>query len=89
MTQLVTTACNQCDQNNHSGCAAENLQRRGFIDDAGDHCKCAYDEHTKTPQTTREAPKIKSMLGRQDKERDIPSDTREVAIEDEMEIERD
>lgn len=85
--QLVSTSCNQCDQNNHHGCPAENLASRGFLRDAGDHCLCAYNGH-ESEQTTKEIPKIKSMLGRQKEERDISVD-KKISVEEEMEIERD
>ena len=71
--QLVTTMCNQCEQNDHNRCPAEALVRQGFISNAGDHCQCAYDGH-KTPQTKKEAPRIKSMLGKQKQERDVAVD---------------
>ncbi len=70
MPQIVTTMCNQCEQNDHTRCPAESLVRQGFIENAGDHCFCAYDGH-KTPQTTKESPVIKSMLGKQKEERDV------------------
>lgn len=84
---LVNTTCNQCEQNNHTGCPASNLESRGFVRNAGDHCKCAAQGH-KTPQTDKEIPKIKSMLGRQKEERDIPVE-RKIEVEEEVEIERD
>lgn len=73
LPQIVTTTCNQCDQHDHSRCPAESLARSGFIENAGDHCQCAYDGH-KTPQTKKEAPRIKSMLGAQKEERDVTVD---------------
>ena len=71
--QLVTTTCNQCDQNDHNRCPAEALARKGFVNNAGDHCFCAYEGH-KTPQTNKTAPVIKSMLGPQKTERDVAVD---------------
>ncbi len=82
---LVTTTCNQCEQNNHLGCPASKLESSGFLNNAGDHCKCAADGH-QSPQSDREIPKLKSMLGRQKEPRDEPVD-REIVVEDEMEIE--
>lgn len=84
---LVTTSCNQCQQNNHNGCPADNLASRGFVRDAGDHCACANEGH-ESEQTTKEIPKIKSMLGRQKEERDVPVD-KKISVEEEVEIERD
>lgn len=84
---LVTTSCNQCEQNNHHGCPAENLASRGFVRDARDHCLCAYNGH-ESEQTTKKIPKIKSMLGRQKQERDVPVG-RKVESDEEVEIERD
>jgi len=78
---LVTTTCNQCEQNRHTQCPAENLVRRDLIRNAGDHCYCASQGHT-TPETNREQPKIKTMLGKQDKERDVPVD-HQVVVEQE------
>jgi len=85
--QLVTTSCNQCDQNNHTACPAERLHQSGFIQNAGDHCLCAYEGHL-SEQTTKETPKIKSMLGRQKEERDVPV-AKKISVEEEVEIERD
>lgn len=79
--QLVTTSCNQCEQNNHTRCPAENLVRQGFINNAGDHCYCAYQDHP-TPQSTVQQPKIKSMLGKQNTERDIATNR---VVENEVE----
>jgi len=84
---LVTTSCNQCEQNNHSGCPAEKLFSGGFVRKAGDHCSCAYEGH-QSEQTKKEMPKIKSMLGRQKVERDVPVD-KKISVEEEVEIERD
>lgn len=86
--QLVTTSCNQCDQNNHAGCPAEKLASREFLRDAGDHCLCAYNGH-ESEQTTKVIPKIKSMLGRQKEERDISVDKKISVEEEEVELERD
>ena len=82
--QLVTTVCNQCEQNDHNRCPAEALVRAGFIENAGDHCQCAYDGH-KTPQTEKEAPRIKSMLGKQKEERDAAVN-RNIVEENEVEV---
>ncbi len=84
---LVTSSCNQCEQNNHNGCPAEKLASSGFVEVAGDHCSCAYNGH-KSEQTTKEIPKIKSMLGRQKEERDVPVD-KKISVEEEVELERD
>lgn len=65
---LVTTTCNQCEQGRHTHCPAEIR----FIDNPGDHCACAASNHENIPQNDKESPKIKSMLGRQKEERDIP-----------------
>jgi len=78
---IVTTNCNQCEQNRHTRCAAEKMFAGGFTDNPGDHCHCAFEGH-KTPETKRELPKLKSMLGKQNKERDIPVD-RELVEEQE------
>ena len=85
--QLVTTSCNQCEQNNHTSCPAEKLQQAGCVSNAGDHCGCAYEGHL-SEQTTKEIQKIKSMLGRQKQERDISVD-KKISVEEEVEIERD
>lgn len=69
--QLVTSTCNQCDQNSCSRCPAESLARSEFVNNAGDHCLCAAQGH-KTTETTKEIPRIKSMLGSQKEERDAP-----------------
>jgi len=79
---LVTTACNQCEQNSHTRCPAENLARWGFISNAGDHCYCASKGHP-TPESTKEIPRIKSMLGKQDEERDIATNT---VVQEEVEV---
>lgn len=84
---LVDTTCNQCEQNNHFGCPASKLESSGFVNNAGDHCKCAADGH-QSPQTNKEIPKIKSMLGRQKQERDVPV-SRKVEFDEEVEIEVD
>lgn len=85
--QLVTTSCNQCDQNNHTGCPAEKLHQAGFVRNAGDHCSCASEGHL-SEQTTKESPKITSMLGRQKEERDIPID-KKIAEDEPVEEEVD
>jgi len=85
--QLVTSSCNQCEQNNHISCPAEKLASGGFVNNAGDHCLCAYEGH-QSEQTKKEIPKIKSMLGRQKQERDVPKD-QNISVEEEVEIERD
>lgn len=82
MTQIVTTSCNQCEQRAHDRCPAESLVRQGFFDNAGDHCQCAYDGH-KTPQTEKKVPRIKSMLGAQKQERDVPTNT---IVSEEVEV---
>lgn len=81
---LVTTTCNQCQQGKHDNCPAE----ISFISNPGDHCACAADGHKKIPQSDKESPKIKSMLGRQKQERDVPVD-KNISVEKEVEIERD
>jgi len=80
--QLVTSSCNQCEQNAHTRCPAESLARQGFIENPGDHCFCASQNHP-TPQTEKEVPRIKSMLGKQKEERDIPESNREITEEKE------
>jgi len=84
---VVTTSCNQCEQNNHTGCPAEKLFIGGFVRNAGDHCFCAYEGH-QSEQTKKEIPKIKSMLGRQKEERDVPV-AKKISVEEEVELEVD
>jgi len=80
---IVTTTCNQCEQGEHLRCPAAKMFAGGFTDNPGDHCACAAEKHTKIPQSNKESPKLKSMLGKQNEVRDIPKDTREVVEEQE------
>lgn len=73
---LVNSRCNQCQQGQCGRCPAEILVGKGFIRNAGDHCACANEGHHK-PQSKKEPPKIKSMLGRRTVE-DEPAITRKV-----------
>ncbi len=70
------TPCNSCDNGKCGSCVAERLVRDGHIRDAKIHCGCAEKGHKNTLELKR--PKVKSMFSKQDKERDIPVDTREV-----------
>lgn len=81
---LVTTTCNQCEQGRHTNCPAEIR----FINNSGDHCACAATKHENIPQNDKESPKIKSMLGRQKEERDVPV-AKKISVEEEVELERD
>lgn len=72
---LVTTICNQCETGEHHRCPAQKMFDGGFTDNPGDHCACAAEKHTKIPQSNKESPKLKSMLGAQNKERDVATNT--------------
>lgn len=83
--------CNPCVNGNCGSCVAERLQTQGHIRDAKFHCGCAEHGHKnslESKQTTKEIPKIKSMLGRQKEERDVPVD-KKISVEEEVEIEVD
>lgn len=80
------TPCNSCDNGSCGSCVAENLECAGFIRSAKDHCGCAENGHNNTTELTR--PKVKSMLGKQKVERDIPVN-KEISVEEEVELEVD
>lgn len=80
------TPCNSCDNGSCGSCVAEKLESSGYIRSAKFHCGCAENGHNNTAELTR--PKVKSMLGKQKEERDVPVD-KKISVEEEVEIERD
>lgn len=86
MIPLVTYPCNPCVNGGCGSCVGDRLERAGHIGDAKIHCGCAAKNHKNDIEL--KLPKVKSMLGRQKEERDIPVN-REISVEEEVEIERD
>jgi len=80
------TPCNPCENGSCGSCVAEKLASRDTIRSAATHCGCAAKGHENTLES--KLPKIKSMLGRQKEERDVPVE-RQVESEEPVEIERD
>jgi len=80
------TPCNACVNGNCGSCVAERLEKEGHIRSAKFHCGCAEKGHKNTVES--KLPKVKSMLGQQKEERDIPVDTK-ISVDEEPEIEVD
>ena len=79
------TPCNPCENGKCGSCVADRLVTQGHIRDAKVHCGCAEKGHKNNSQT---AATVKSMLGRQKEERDVPVD-KKISVEEEVEIEVD
>lgn len=60
----IQTSCNPCESGNCGRCVADSLQRKNFIRDPKNHCKCCGDSHNITQYPNRnEGIKHKTLLG--------------------------